>query len=117
MLPVDVPSEKNTRGLLRSTADRSLTPRRVVVLDSLNNIKGFRYELWCVARTAGARYCTLHVDAPPETCREWNRGRPPGAAYPDEIFEDLVGRCAGPAGSQPRPWTCQGHTALALPVA
>lgn len=39
-------AEKTTRGLLKATADRSLSKRQVVVLDSLNFIKGFRYELW-----------------------------------------------------------------------
>ena len=54
--PADVPSEKNTRGQLRATADRGLTSkRRVVLLDSLNNIKGYRYELWCCARQASRR--------------------------------------------------------------
>ena len=38
----DVPSEKRTRGLLRSAVDRRLSKRAVLIVDSLNNIKGYR---------------------------------------------------------------------------
>ena len=37
--------EKDLRGLLRSEVDRLLTKDNLVILDSLNYIKGFRYEL------------------------------------------------------------------------
>lgn len=62
-----------------------------MVLDSLNNIKGYRYELWCIARTAATRLCVVHVDTPVETCREWNRPRGAGG-YDETIFEDLASR-------------------------
>ena len=101
----DVPSEKSTRGLVRSAVDRALAGRRTVVVDSLNNIKGYRYELWCLAKQvrrgacphlatltqpcppphlpthpttraqAATRYCVVHVDTPAERCREWNEAR------------------------------------------
>jgi tRNA uridine 5-carbamoylmethylation protein Kti12 len=46
-------AEKNTRGLLKSTVDRLLyKDGPVVILDSGNHIKGYRYELWCIARQA-----------------------------------------------------------------
>ena len=34
-----------------SAIDRCLTRRRTVVFDTQNNIKGYRYQLWCIART------------------------------------------------------------------
>ena len=91
----DVPSEKNTRGLLRSAVDRSLTKSRVVIFDSLNNIKGYRYELWCIARSMGTRYCMVHVDSPLERCQEWNLSRA-GDKYSEAIFEDLASRFERP---------------------
>lgn len=39
----DSRSEKMTRGMLKASAERSLRGERVVVLDALNNIKGYRW--------------------------------------------------------------------------
>lgn len=63
------------RGHIRATVDRLLTKRNVVILDSLNNIKGYRYELYCIARAAAVRYCMVHVDTEVDTCRAWNAAR------------------------------------------
>jgi hypothetical protein len=49
-----------------------------VILDSGNGIKGYRYELWCIARAAGVRFCLVHCDAPPEDARRWNAARGSG---------------------------------------
>lgn len=90
--------EKNLRGVLRSEVDRSLSKDSIVIVDSLNSIKGYRYELWCLARAAGIRYCVVHCDADEQACRTWNverreRGEP---SYDDNIFEDLVRRFERP---------------------
>lgn len=47
----DATSEKVTRGTLLSAIDRCLSRRRTVILDTHNGIKGYRYQLWCIART------------------------------------------------------------------
>lgn len=90
--------EKNTRSLLRSAVDRSVGRSCVVVFDSLNNIKGYRYELWCVARSVATRYCMVHVDAPVESCRQWNAARAAagGDTYSEAVFDDLAGRFERP---------------------
>nr|KAJ3419036.1 kti12, chromatin associated [Polyrhizophydium stewartii] len=49
----DAAEEKKTRGSLLSAVERSLTKEDVVVCDSLNYIKGFRYQLYCVAQPDG----------------------------------------------------------------
>ncbi|CAN4075901.1 unnamed protein product [Withania somnifera] len=90
--------EKNLRGVLRSEVDRSLSKDSIVIVDSLNSIKGYRYELWCLARAAGIRYCVVHCDVDEQSCRTWNierreRGEP---SYDDNIFEDLVRRFERP---------------------
>ncbi|GER41567.1 protein KTI12 [Striga asiatica] len=97
----DMASEKNLRGILRSEVDRSISPNTITIVDSLNNIKGYRYELWCLARAAGTRYCVLHCDAGKNECREWNRerrerNRNDPSFYEDRIFEDLVRRFERP---------------------
>ncbi|KAG6397781.1 hypothetical protein SASPL_144242 [Salvia splendens] len=67
-------------------------------VDSLNSIKGYRYELWCLARAAGTRYCVVHCDVDETHCRRWNEQRreKSEACYDDKIFEDLVRRFERP---------------------
>lgn len=94
----DMPAEKNLRGVLRSEVDRSLSKDNIVIVDSLNSIKGYRYELWCLARAAGIRYCVLYCDVEENHCRKWNAERKERgeASYDDKIFEDLVRRFEKP---------------------
>ncbi|XP_077231849.1 KTI12-like, chromatin associated protein [Tasmannia lanceolata] len=94
----EMTAEKNLRGVLRSEVDRSLSKDNIIIVDSLNNIKGYRYELWCLARAAGIRYCVVFCDTGENHCREWNkeRGEKGETAYNDKIFEDLVRRFEKP---------------------
>ncbi|XP_051146317.1 protein KTI12 homolog [Andrographis paniculata] len=94
----DMPAEKNLRGVLRSEVDRSLSKENIIIVDSLNSIKGYRYELWCLARSAGTRYCVLHCDVEDSISRKWNkeRGERSEPSYEDKIFEDLVRRFERP---------------------
>lgn len=94
----NMPSEKNLRGVLRSEVDRSLSRDNIIIVDSLNSIKGYRYELWCLARAAGTRYCVLHSDVDKTNCRKWNEERREKLepAYDDNIFEDLIRRFERP---------------------
>ncbi|RAL40129.1 hypothetical protein DM860_008269 [Cuscuta australis] len=91
-------AEKNLRGVLRSEVDRSLSKDNIIIVDSLNSIKGYRYELWCLARAAGTRYCVVYCDVEQDTCQTWNnermeKGEP---AYDEEIFLDLARRFERP---------------------
>jgi protein KTI12 len=52
----DAASEKVARGALMSAIDRALTRKRTVIFDSHNNIKGYRYQLYCIARAVGSRH-------------------------------------------------------------
>jgi len=54
-------SEKPARGTLFTAVLRALTPDKIVILDSLNYIKGFRYQLYCAARESKARVCTASL--------------------------------------------------------
>ncbi|KAL6983366.1 hypothetical protein U1Q18_016752 [Sarracenia purpurea var. burkii] len=94
----DMPAEKNLRGVLRSEVDRSLSRDNIIIVDSLNSIKGYRYELWCLARAAGIRYCVLYCDVEETQCRKWNEERRERGetSYDDKIFEDLVRRFERP---------------------
>ncbi|XP_044492812.1 protein KTI12 homolog [Mangifera indica] len=91
-------AEKNLRGVLRSEVDRSVSKDNIIIVDSSNSIKGYRYELWCLARGAGIRYCVLYCDVEEAHCREWNEGRRQKGepTYDYNIFEDLVRRFEKP---------------------
>lgn len=94
----EMTSEKNLRGVLRSEVDRSLSKDNIIIVDSLNSIKGYRYELWCLARAAGTRHCVLFCDVEETHCRDWNKERREkvGPSYDDRIFEDLIRRFERP---------------------
>eukprot|EP00250_Pteridium_aquilinum_P006893 c16722_g1_i1 orf=70-891(+) len=66
-----MPAEKNLRGVLRSEVDRSVSKESIVIVDSLNSIKGYR---------------------------TWNKGRLEQGlpSYENSIFEDLVRRFEAP---------------------
>ncbi|KAF7075821.1 hypothetical protein CFC21_080563 [Triticum aestivum] len=78
----DMVVEKNLRGVLRSEVDRSVSRDGIIIVDSLNNIKGYRYELWCLARASGIRYRVRQ-----------EKGEP---SYDSNIFEDLARRFERP---------------------
>lgn len=55
-----------------------------------------RYELWCIARAAAARYCVLQCSVPEEAARAWNAARPAQQAYSEAVFRDLWSRYEEP---------------------
>ena len=94
--------EKNTRGLLKATVDRSLhKDGPVVIVDACNGIKGYRYELWCIARQVGARSCVVHCDTPEDDARAWNETR---RASSTSTGGEGSGDTAGTAGTKPEEW-------------
>lgn len=60
----DSAREKELRGALRAAVERHLSRHDVVILDSLNYIKGFRYELYCLARAARTTLCLVYCVQP-----------------------------------------------------
>nr|XP_020037758.1 protein KTI12 homolog [Castor canadensis] len=63
----DSAREKALRGALRASVERRLTRHDVVILDSINYIKGFRYELYCLARAARTPLCLVYCVRPGST--------------------------------------------------
>ncbi|XP_073240983.1 protein KTI12 homolog isoform X1 [Porites lutea] len=87
-------NEKEARGLLKSAVERLISRDDIVILDSLNYIKGYRYELYCVAKAHKTTHCIVHCDTSKEKCREWNSTRENG--YDEEILDALVMRFEAP---------------------
>ncbi|EAU91295.2 hypothetical protein CC1G_11553 [Coprinopsis cinerea okayama7 len=93
----DSRSEKPARGAIFTAMQREMSPNKILIIDSLNYIKGFRYQMYCAAREAKVRVATLYVVAPPDTCREWNTSRQDGKSYQSETFDNLIQRYEEPS--------------------
>lgn len=59
LICLDMIHEKSCRGFLRSNVEKNLNDSTVVILDSLNYIKGFRYELFVLARNAKSTHAVV----------------------------------------------------------
>lgn len=95
----DATQEKILRGSLRSNVEKYLDPKRVVILDSLNYIKGFRYELYCLARNSMTNlmivFCNTDREIAQKICEEGGYENP----FPKELFDDYAGRLERPIPS------------------
>ncbi|KAG6862217.1 hypothetical protein C0995_002147 [Termitomyces sp. Mi166 len=93
----DSRSEKPARGILFTTMQRQMALDTILIVDGLNYIKGFRYQMYCAAREMKLRVCTVYVVALKEQCREWNATRQDGHAYAPETLENLIFRYEEPS--------------------
>jgi protein KTI12 len=86
-------AEKKTRGALKAAFDRVVAshPSALIILDSLNYIKGFRYELFCISKAASQKHCVLWVLN--ETPSERNTT---GGRYGKELYDALKMRYEPP---------------------
>jgi protein KTI12 len=65
--------EKQLRGSLKSAMEHAMIRSgRLVIIDSLNYIKGYRYEMYCTAKTARTPHCVVWVAANDEDAKLWN---------------------------------------------
>ena len=90
--------EKEIRGSLKSAVQRLLNRDDVVILDSLNYIKGFRYELYCLSKSCNSTQCVVFCDASKEVVAARNEAREEesGDMYTKEVLEGLVMRFEPP---------------------
>ena len=58
-------SEKSARATLFAAVQRHMAIDTILIVDSLNYIKGFRYQLYCAARELKLRTCTVRNPFPP----------------------------------------------------
>ncbi|KKK20962.1 hypothetical protein ARAM_006422 [Aspergillus rambellii] len=68
-------TEKETRGVAYTRAKRALGRDSFVILDGMNYIKGYRYQLWCEAKALGTSCCVVHVGTPIDQCVANNEAR------------------------------------------
>ncbi|KAI4775604.1 chromatin associated protein KTI12 [Aureobasidium sp. EXF-3400] len=93
-------SEKDARATLSSAIKRDLTANSIVIADSMNYIKGFRYQMFCEAKAQRTPSCVVHIGTPVEKCRQLNQlALDAGTGgYAPELFENLVFRYEEPNG-------------------
>ena len=71
----------------------------LVILDSLNYIKGFRYELYCLSKAAQQQHGVVWVLNSLDVAKEWNRQRleaETDSSYSMELLDELVLRFEPP---------------------
>jgi protein KTI12 len=86
-------AEKNTRAALKSAFDRAIATankKTLVILDSLNYIKGFRYELHCLSKAAGERHGVLWILNQATVVEEWNDRRPKNVMEREAFSKDQL---------------------------
>ncbi|KDE04321.1 hypothetical protein MVLG_05202 [Microbotryum lychnidis-dioicae p1A1 Lamole] len=92
----DSRAEKSARATLFSAAVRVMRSDTIAIIDAMNYIKGSRYQMYCAAREAGIRTCTVFVATPPNTCQEWDMTREESSRYSEATLENLISRFEEP---------------------
>lgn len=89
----DSASEKINRAKLKSETEKLLDDNNVVIIDSLNYIKGYRYELYCLVRNFKTRHCIVYCKSEKEICQKLNEMN---SEYPMDLLNDLYSRMEEP---------------------
>ena len=92
--------EKLTRAALKSEFDKHVLgdPSTLVILDSLNYIKGFRYELHCISKASGEKHGVVWLICSEEVAKKWNekRSNDDRNKYSDDTMNELILRYEPP---------------------
>jgi protein KTI12 len=90
-------AEKSTRSALKAKVDRSLQEKTLVICDSLNYIKGYRYELHCLSKAAKQQHGIVWILN--SQAIDWNRIRQtekPDQSFTDDQMRELIQRYEPP---------------------
>lgn len=93
--------EKLTRSALKSEFDKYVKDSsKLVILDSMNYIKGFRYELHCISKAAGQKHGVIWLMCKEDVGKAWNKKRQrendPNFFYSEEQMQELIQRYEPP---------------------
>uniref|UniRef100_A0A7S4GJJ3 Protein KTI12 homolog n=1 Tax=Eutreptiella gymnastica TaxID=73025 RepID=A0A7S4GJJ3_9EUGL len=91
-------NEKQTRARLKQAVERHINSEEVIICDSLNYIKGFRYELWCLSRAAETTYCVVYCQSSVALAKSFNEANT-AFKWPEPLFSDLCVRFEVPLGN------------------
>ena len=89
-------AEKSTRASIKTRVDQALHNQKktLVLVDSLNYIKGYRYELHCLSKAAGQKHGVVWLLNSSRVAQEWNQQRED--AFTKEQMEELIQRYEPP---------------------
>ncbi|KAI1426227.1 chromatin associated protein KTI12 [Xylaria sp. FL1777] len=68
-------SEKDARAAIYGAVKRVLSDKDIVILDGLNYIKGWRYQLFCESKAVRTPSCILQIGCSKDKSREVNEAR------------------------------------------
>ncbi|KAK5989163.1 Protein kti12 [Cladobotryum mycophilum] len=68
-------SEKDARATIYGAVKRVLSDKDIVILDGLNYIKGWRYQLHCEAKAVRTPSCILQIGCSPDCAKQVNEER------------------------------------------
>eukprot|EP00794_Sanderia_malayensis_P000251 gene251-870_t len=88
--------EKSTRASYKAAVERVISRDDIVILDSLNYIKGYRYELHCVVKSHKTLHCLVQSAVHQDKCIEWNSNRKATNKYSDKVCRELLMRFEPP---------------------
>lgn len=93
-------TEKAARATQMSAVKRDISKNNIVILDSMSYNKGFRYQLFCEAKSAYTSNCLIQVICPTSKCFELNNERVGDDKWDDELLKQMIARFEEPDGSK-----------------
>ncbi|XP_037111327.1 protein KTI12 homolog [Syngnathus acus] len=92
----DSQKEKQVRAALKAEVERKVNKDDIVILDSLNYIKGYRYELFCLVKHAQTPHCLVYCLTSDDVSLAWNNSRDAEEQYTQDILNALIQRFEAP---------------------
>lgn len=99
-------NEKNHRSHIRSEVEKNISDKTITIVDTLNYIKGSRYEFYCLVRNCKTRHCVIYIKSTLEKCLENNKLA--NEPYTEDLLKDLFSRLEEPI--QSNRWDCPLYT-------
>ncbi|KAA0171257.1 hypothetical protein FNF27_06376 [Cafeteria roenbergensis] len=91
-------AEKQGRSAVIAAVERALSATTVVIVDAMNYIKGFRYQLWCTTKGGLGPSCVVHVAGSLAAAEAANAGRRgTGREYPAASIPAIWRRLEAPS--------------------
>ncbi|KAG2054102.1 chromatin associated protein KTI12 [Suillus hirtellus] len=99
---LDSLQEKIARATLFTAITRHISKDTILIVDGMNYIKGFRYQLYWKAREAGVGVAmvfeeSMSVLATPDQCRKWNDEPGDDKGYKPQTLDALIQRFEEPS--------------------
>ncbi|CCE64145.1 hypothetical protein TPHA_0G03040 [Tetrapisispora phaffii CBS 4417] len=88
--------ERKLRSEIMSAVKRDLSKTNIVIVDSLNYIKGFRYQLHCEVKNSSSTFCLIQTMCPVDVILEWNTNSP--NPWDETLLTQLIQRYEEPNG-------------------